>query len=125
MVGGLDAVHLVVIGIGLDNVRQERGRRQCMARLLWELGGAGVDQVWLDARKPAQNAKDVRLVDVLRIRGEIPDGLRVDFAYASAEPLVWVPDIVAGAVSAARGDGDVQYLAPLESLLTEYTINLR
>ena len=39
-------------------------------------------------------------------------------------PLVWLPDIVAGAVSAARGDGDQQYLTPLEAMLTEYTIYL-
>jgi hypothetical protein len=41
-VGGLDALHLVVVGMGLDRARQERGRRQCMQRLLSELGEVGV-----------------------------------------------------------------------------------
>ena len=122
VVGGLGAVHLVVVGTGLDNARQERGRRQCMTRLLWELGEAGVDDVWLDARRPVQNAMDIKLVNVLRTRREIARKLRVDFAQASAEPLVWLPDIVAGAVSAARGDRDDQYLTPLEPMLTEYPI---
>ncbi len=120
--GGLNAVHLVVVGTGLDNARQERGRRQCLSRLLWELSAFEVDDMWLDARRPAQNAKDIELVNVLRVRREITPTLRVSFARSSAEPLVWLPDIVAGAVSVARGDGDEQYLIPLESVLTERPI---
>jgi hypothetical protein len=123
-VGELAAVHLVVVGVGLNNRRQERGRRQCMTQLLWELSGAGVGQVWFDTRRPAQNVKDIKLVHGLRSRRWIEKELRVEFVSAAAEPLVWLPDIVAGAVSAARGEGDEQYLRPLESLLTERTIQL-
>jgi hypothetical protein len=39
------------------------------------------------------------------------------FAYSQEEPLAWLPDIVAGAVSAAIGDGDHQYLMPLASVM--------
>lgn len=124
VVGDLDVAHLVVVGVGLDNTRQERGRRQCLSRLLWELDGMGVSQVWLDARRPAQNAKDIEFVNVLRARREVSKTLRVNFARGVEEPLVWLPDIVAGAVGAARGDGDQQYLTPLEPMLTVYTIDL-
>ena len=63
-------------------------------------------------------------LELLRARREVRKTLRMNFARGTDEPLVWLPDIVAGAVSAARGDGDQQYLTPLEAMLTEYTIYL-
>jgi hypothetical protein len=33
-VAEMDALHFVVVGMGLDGVRQERHRRQCLLRLL-------------------------------------------------------------------------------------------
>jgi chloramphenicol 3-O-phosphotransferase len=120
----LDAVHLVVVGLHLDNRRQERGRRHCLRRMLWELGEAGVGQAWLEARTPSLNRADTDAVMAMRARREIRPDLRVGFTYPSEEPLVWLPDVTAGAVSAARGDGDDQYLVPLSSLLTEHTIEL-
>lgn len=119
VVGTLDALHLVVVGVGLDNPRQERGRRQCLSRLLWELGRDGVGQVWLDARRQQQNRLDIKLVDSLRVRGELPDTLRVGHAFAKQEPLSWLPDIVAGAVSAAHGDGYLEHLEALAPVLRE------
>jgi hypothetical protein len=123
-VASLDALHFVVVGTGLDGRRQERGRRQCLTRMLWELGDCGVDEVRLDARRPEQNDRDIALVDALRARGQIRDGVRLNFVRSATEPLVWLSDIVAGAVSAARGDGDDQYVTMLEKLLTEHTIEL-
>lgn len=120
----LDALHVVVIGMGMDSRRQERARRQCLTRMLWEMSASDVHQAWLDARTPSQNAKDIALVDILRVRGELADELRVDFGYPRTEPLLWLPDIVAGAVGIARGDGDEQYLTPLAPLLTEHVIKL-
>ncbi len=124
LVADLSALHLVVIGVRLDLRRQERGRRLCLQRLLWELGRAGVSRALLESRTAGLNAKDLALVNVLRVRGEIMHELRVDFVYPLAEPLVWLPDIVAGAVSSARGDDDDRYLGPLKSILTEYSIEL-
>lgn len=119
LVGQLDALHFTVVGTGLDNPRQERGRRQCLRRMLWELDQAGVTRVWLDARRPSQNRLDIELVDVLRVQRVLSAGLRVEFAYPSEEPLAWLADIVAGAVSAALGDGDDEYLNHLRGVLGE------
>lgn len=124
MVAGLDAIHLVVVGVGLDSRRQERGRRLCLTRLLWELDQAGVGQVWLEARTRSLNDHDTAAISALRARKVIIAALRVDFVYPSEEPLAWLPDIVAGAVSAARGDGENRYLAPLIGLLSSHTIDL-
>ena len=124
-VASLDALHLVVVGMGLDLRRQERARRQCLTRLLWEFGTAGVDQAWLDGRRVPQDARDLALIDSLRARGQVAAQMRVGFVKSAAEPLVCLPDIVAGAVSSARGDGDEEYFRALEPVLTEHTIQLR
>lgn len=128
MVAALNSLHLVTVGVGLGHPSQERARRLCMEQLLWHLDQAGVGQAWLDARNRRQNALDVALVDALRARGTIGQRLRVEFAHPfdgrGGELLLWLPDIVAGAVRVARGDGDGQYLAPLESLVTEYRLTL-
>ncbi len=117
-VATLDALHVVVVGVGLDNPRQERGRRQCMTRLLWELDQSGVTHVWLDARRPIQNAEDQALLSALRARHFLGSELRVGFQYSIQEPLMWLPDIVAGAASAAYGDDNVGYLEQLRPVLT-------
>lgn len=123
-VARLDALHVVAVGVGLDNPRQERARRQCMERLLWELDDCDVSEVWLESRQASQNTKDLAAVAALRARRILRPTMRVDFALPSTEPLVWLPDVVAGAVSAARGDGDDRYLSPLLPVLTEYAVDL-
>lgn len=126
-VGALLAVHMVVVGIGLDNSRQERGRRQCMQRLLWELSKVEVARAWIEARTPSLNVRDTAAVAAWRAQRILPGSLRVDFARPfgpQGEPLLWLPDIVAGAVSAARWERDPESLTPLEAVLTEHEIRL-
>lgn len=52
----------------------------------------------------------------------------VDFAHSfngvDGEILLWIPDIVAGAVAAARGDGDGQLLTPMVDSVVEIMIDL-
>jgi hypothetical protein len=120
----LDAVHCVVVGTGLDGARQERHRRKCLQRLLWELDQFGVSHIRLDARRREQNDADSAAVAAWRAQRVLSSELRVDHVRARAEPLVWIADIVAGAVTAARADGDEQHLKPLESMLHEITITL-
>jgi hypothetical protein len=123
-VASLDAIHLVAVGAGMDNPRQERARRQCMERLLWELEDCGAKGVWFESRKSHQNALDLAAVAALRARRVLKSAIRVDFALPSVEPLVWLPDVVAGAVSAARGDGDERFVSPLRPVLTEFEVEL-
>jgi hypothetical protein len=46
------------------------------------------------------------MVDVLRIRRVIGDDVVVDTALPDQEPMLWLPDIVAGAVGLSRRGGD-------------------
>lgn len=124
----LSALHVVVVGHRMENARQERARRQCLERLLWELDQMQIAQVWLDRRTESLNRRDREFVGTLRARGIIGKRLRVDFLHSfdgnDGEILLWLPDIVAGAVAAARGDGDVELRATLAGSLRELVIDL-
>lgn len=81
----------------------------------------------IESRTAAQDRADLAAVAAWRSRGELPATLRVDFGRAygpNGEPLLWLPDIMAGAVSAARGDKNPQFLAPLRRVVTEHVIEL-
>jgi hypothetical protein len=122
LVAELTALHLVVVGAPLNPAKQERARRLCLARLLHELEVAGVEQVWLEARTPSLNARDIAAVRALRSRRVIHHEIRVDHRYPSDEPLLWIPDIVAGVVGAVD---DVEgYRDRLDGVLTTYHIRL-
>jgi hypothetical protein len=124
-VGSLDAVHVVVVGTRLEAVRQERGRRHCLRRLLWKTNRVGVAQSVLESRGQTQDRADLAAVAAWRATRQVPPSHRVEFARPygpTGEPMLWLPDIVAGAVTAARGDGDLQYLLPLQTVLSEHVI---
>lgn len=102
VVTSLDAAHLVVVGTPLNHRKQERARAQCLEQLYWRLGELGVSQVFLEQRTRSLNQKDLQLVNVLRIKKAMPEGLRVDIAQPSTEPMLWVPDQVLGALGDAQ-----------------------
>lgn len=101
-IGNHDVVHLVVVGTPLDARRQERARAICTERLLYELDNLGVAHVWLETRHPALNERDLRLVKALRGKRSISSSIRIEFARPKDEPMLWIPDAVAGAVNGAR-----------------------
>jgi hypothetical protein len=114
---------IVVVATPVDPKRQERARRKCAERLLWALERAGVTRVWLETRTPSLNQRDMRLVDSLRGKQAISPGLRVEFARPLEEPMLWVPDAVAGAVVAAR-KGTPEFRDPIEGMIEEHELGL-
>ncbi|GAA3596528.1 hypothetical protein [Kribbella ginsengisoli] len=98
----LDLVSVVALGKPVHRQKQERARRCCMECVLHELEGYGVTSARLESRAPAQDRHDVRLVDSAREKGLISRDLLVDFARPTHEPMLWLPDAVAGAVTAAE-----------------------
>jgi hypothetical protein len=109
-IGALALPATVVTGMPLAKSKQERARAKCMEALLTELEAQGVTQVWLEARTPSLIRRDMRLVDALRSQGRITPSIRVDTALPRDEPMLWLPDAVAGAVRADR-EGQPEYLA--------------
>jgi hypothetical protein len=118
------SLHVVSVAAPLDNARQERARRLCLERLLFELESAGVDHVYLERRTEILNQKDRDVVDGFRARRVIAH-IRIDHAPPANEPLLWVPDVVAGAIgldAVGRGSEYWQMLAPL---VERHNITLR
>lgn len=123
LVAELSVTNIVVTATRLDPRRQERARRKCMQRLLHRLVADGVEHVWLESRDSIGNQRDLTMVANLRTTDALPLSIRVDHALPLEEPLLWVPDAVAGAVAAAH-DGRDHYRALIEHKLQEIVFDL-
>lgn len=122
-VAALDVRAEVVVATGMDPKRQERARRKCLERLLHRLSLRHVEIVWIESRGPAGDQRDLAAVVALRTRGVIPDWLRVAHAQPLDEPMLWVPDAVAGVVGAIRR-GEPGQWAAIEALVTLHELSL-
>jgi hypothetical protein len=109
-IGEIDLASTVVIGMPLANSKQERARRKCLEALLPALEETGVSQVYIESRENRGNRRDIQVIDALRTKGLISAGIRADHALPLEEPMLWLPDAVAGAVRAAR-NGQGEWLA--------------
>lgn len=98
----LDLVSVVALGTPVHRQKQERARRCCLECLLYELEGFGVSHALFESRTGAQDRRDLSLVNSARDKALISRRLSVDFARPVQEPMLWLPDAVAGAVTAAQ-----------------------
>jgi hypothetical protein len=106
-VASLRVRHIVVTRPANVRERQERQRRLCLTRLLFELNSLGTTSVTLESRGGADNNRDRRLLDALRAQRLIGSDVRIDHLPGPSESLLWIPDAVCGAIHAAhRGDGE-------------------
>lgn len=120
----IDLAHTVVVGAPVDPQRQERARRLCMERLLHELHALGVGQVLAETRTESLNARDRTMIAALRSRHAIPATLSVEFADPEEEPMLWLPDVVAGTVGARRRGIDAAPWQMMRHTITERTVTL-
>lgn len=97
---------IVMIGEGLDPRRQERARAKLMAALLPRLADMGITTIHLERRTDSLNRRDERTVAWLRGSRRLPPETRVHLTSPSAEPGLWLADILAGA-SATPLDGAI------------------
>ncbi|MBB3090241.1 hypothetical protein [Nocardioides albus] len=98
----LDVAHTIVVASPIDAKKQERARRKCLERLLHELETLGVTRAKFESRTQPLNRRDTRMVDSMRGAGALTGKLRVEFEDPNLEPMLWIPDAVAGAVGADR-----------------------
>ena len=122
VIAELAACASVVIGMPVARTNPERARRKCLEALLLHLDGAGVTQVWLENRQAALNKRDAQTVLYMRGARMISRALRLDFAHPSDEPMLWLPDAVAGAVGLARR-GVHEYRQTLGAMVEEMDID--
>jgi len=105
VIASLDVLHTVVVGVQIDPRRSERARRRCMERLFFELGRLGVERVWVERRHESLNRRDRRMIDAMRQTRAMPTSMVVEFVAPEDEPMLWIPDAVAGVVGGARKYG--------------------
>lgn len=101
-VASLPGFHVVTIGSPVAHRRQERARAACLTKLVLELYSDGIEELLMEARTSALDARDV--ATVIGARYMLPKGsmFRVDHQPGAEMPLFWAADIVAGAIRAAR-----------------------
>lgn len=125
LVAGLPALHIVVVGSDLNAGKQERARRSCLKRLLYELDAAEVHNLVMDSRGPAGDARDLKMVATCRANRAIGTQLRISHAKPHTEPLLWVADAVAGAVGLEALGTETRYWDALSGIVERHDIELR
>jgi hypothetical protein len=123
-IAGLSIVAVVVAGSPVHRQKQERARRCCLERLLYELDQFGVSEAWLESRAPAQDKRDRSLVDSARRKGLLSQRLSIGFARPLQEPMLWLPDAVAGSVTAAHL-GEPRWLLALSEVVAVHHLTVR
>lgn len=98
----MDLRSLVVVAAPVVEGKQERARRICIETLHPTLERVGATSIVQERRTPTLDRRDRAMVDALRGQRLLTRAVRVNFARPMDEPLLWVPDAVAGAVGMAR-----------------------
>ena len=114
--------HVVAIGTPVPHRRQEQARAACLCRLVHELHGCEVQTLYMESRSRLLNLRDVRTVTWTR--GLLPRGsdFHVRHVLGGTEPLLWVADIVAGAVRAHQ-EGEPTFRRLLDDHLYEIAVD--
>lgn len=106
---------VVVRSAGLQD-RIERRRRKCLELLLFELSALGCGHLVLESRGPADDKRDRAMLEHLRRTKRIDSTLRLAHEPGPSDPMLWIPDVICGAVGQARA-GETSYLDKIESKL--------
>lgn len=112
---------LVVVRQGYGDEKPERQRRKCLERFVPELEALGCGRLVLESRGPADDRRDNDMLGALRAR-KVSASLRLDHEPGPAEPLLWIPDAVCGAVTRAR-TGESRWLDRLRRTTEIITID--
>jgi len=123
-ISAIDRAAVAVVGVPMAKRQQERARRICMETLLPTLEQLGVSRVSLEARTQSLIRKDREQVANLVGKKLISPALRVGTARPLEEPMLWVPDAVAGAVGADRL-GNPEWLDVIRHTVTEIDVPIR
>ncbi|MFV0460699.1 MAG: hypothetical protein ACK5MT_18225 [Actinomycetales bacterium] len=116
-IAGYKLEHLVVVRAGRVDDRPERRRRKCLERLLYELEAKAVTDIALESRGPADDRRDIQMLNALRGQRYLSTAIRLTHVVGRLEPMLWIPDAVCGAVTSAR-TGDPGHRAALQPRLT-------
>lgn len=116
-IAGLTELEHVVVVRSTDTPdRSERRRRKAMEMLLFQLTSLEVGRVVIESRGPADDHRDRQLLEAMRRRKALLGPIHMDHLAGPADPMLWVPDAVCGAVTEMRC-GDAQYYGQLQTCI--------
>lgn len=93
---------LVIVGAMANPRKQERARRVVLSHLLYALDLRQVAHVVLESRHAERNRHDIKAIGGFRNAGKVSRRLVVSHEQPLQEPMLWVPDAVAGAAGDHR-----------------------
>ncbi len=103
LIGSLDDMPITHITIARQAAlleRTERQRRKTLGRLLFETNDSGSEKVVLESRGAGDDRKDIEFMSALRLTSKSFVDTEIIHVRGRIEPLLWVADIVCGAVFA-------------------------
>ena len=100
---------VVVVGAMIGHSKQERARQQVLKHLLYELDQRKVVHAILESRHAERDRHDLKSIGQFRNANYLSKGLTVDHGRPLQEPLLWLPDIIAGAVGDHRCGDNLVY----------------
>jgi hypothetical protein len=89
--------------------------------MLFELDRLGVGAATFESRGPVDDRRDRNMLDALRARHVVSKELRITHTPGPKDALLWVPDVVCGAVTNER-TGNGRYAEILAARLQIMTI---
>jgi hypothetical protein len=110
VVSKLELVHFVIVREYTEHERPERSRRACIEQLLYELQTFEIENAVFESRGKADDELDVKMVQHLRSQRTLPRSFTIDHVPGPADPLLWVADIVCGAIGESQINGGVHGL---------------
>lgn len=113
LISDLPLEAIVVVRTGARTDHQEHRRRKVLERLFPRLVDLGCGRVVLESRGRKDDDRDHEMLDHMRRRRLMPGPLRLEHMPGPADVLLAVPDVVCGAVVAARC-GDARFLTAIE-----------
>jgi len=89
----------------MKGTNQRRGRALCLEAALWHVTSIGIAELVIESRGE-QDQDDRRTAVAAQRAGNADPELRYSFARPLEEPLLWLPDAIAGAASACELEPD-------------------
>lgn len=108
-------LNAVISHVSEASRKTERFRRKYLEQLYFDLSADGIYNHTLESRTPAQNNEDIKHIVALQGQG-YDRKIRICHMRGGEEPLLWIPDIILGAINSSRL-GDHRYYRAIEETI--------
>ncbi|WP_144784020.1 hypothetical protein [Microbacterium sp. BH-3-3-3] len=111
----LDPMTVVVTHLSERMKKNERCRRKCLEALYHDMVAMEVFELLLEDRSPSQNSRDRQHIVALQGQG-LDRRVRIAHKRGGDEPLLWIADVLLGAINSAEL-GQSKHLETLQASL--------